>query len=100
MDWLPEGLNQGDDIAGIVHEVGANIKEFKVRQIISIPKNIPPPNLLGDSPVIGSAHSMRCLRSMVVMPNMRSPGAIARSICQRRFHLKVIIIQYTCICQI
>jgi NADPH:quinone reductase-like Zn-dependent oxidoreductase len=25
-----EGINQGDDIAGIVHEVGANVAEFKV----------------------------------------------------------------------
>lgn len=42
VDWLPEGLNQGDDIAGIVHEVGANITEFKVRQIINIPRIYPP----------------------------------------------------------
>lgn len=36
-DWkLPdllgsEGINQGDDIAGTVHEIGANVTEFKVR---------------------------------------------------------------------
>lgn len=31
-DWkvIPRPLNQGDDIAGIVYEVGANITEFKV----------------------------------------------------------------------
>ena len=28
--WGSEGINQGDDIAGIVHEVGANVTEFKV----------------------------------------------------------------------
>lgn len=32
--WFPDGLNQGDDIAGIVHEVGANITEFKVCEMI------------------------------------------------------------------
>jgi D-arabinose 1-dehydrogenase-like Zn-dependent alcohol dehydrogenase len=28
--WGKEGINQGDDIAGTVHEVGANVTEFKV----------------------------------------------------------------------
>ncbi|EED14784.1 quinone oxidoreductase, putative [Talaromyces stipitatus ATCC 10500] len=28
--WGWEGMNQGDDIAGIVHEVGSNVVEFKV----------------------------------------------------------------------
>lgn len=38
-DWKrPElfqtAINQGDDIAGIVHQVGANVTEFKVRRMI------------------------------------------------------------------
>lgn len=39
-DWkveLPTGINQGDDIAGIVHEVGAGVTEFKVREMILTP---------------------------------------------------------------
>lgn len=27
--WLDKKMNTGDDIAGIVHEVGANVTEFK-----------------------------------------------------------------------
>lgn len=27
--WLGKTMNTGDDIAGIVHEVGANVTEFK-----------------------------------------------------------------------
>lgn len=32
--WGSEGINQGDDIAGTVHEVGANVTEFKVHLFI------------------------------------------------------------------
>lgn len=28
-EWLNKSMNAGDDIAGIVHEVGANVTEFK-----------------------------------------------------------------------
>jgi NADPH2:quinone reductase len=28
--WLDEVINQGDDIAGVVHAVGAGVTEFKV----------------------------------------------------------------------
>ncbi|KAI9878973.1 MAG: hypothetical protein M1830_010027 [Pleopsidium flavum] len=27
--WVPKPINQGDDIAGVVHEVGANVSEFR-----------------------------------------------------------------------
>lgn len=30
--WFPEPLNQGNDVAGYVHEVGSNVVEFKVRR--------------------------------------------------------------------
>lgn len=29
-DWYNVVINQGDDIAGIVHKVGTNVSEFKV----------------------------------------------------------------------
>lgn len=29
-EWLDVHINQGDDIAGIVHQVGKNVTEFKV----------------------------------------------------------------------
>ncbi|KAI1324778.1 GroES-like protein [Xylariaceae sp. FL0255] len=29
-EWMDSNINQGDDIAGIVHEVGDNVTEFKV----------------------------------------------------------------------
>lgn len=28
-EWGSEGINQGDDIAGVVHTVGSNVVEFK-----------------------------------------------------------------------
>jgi NADPH:quinone reductase-like Zn-dependent oxidoreductase len=28
--WTNEVINQGDDISGVVHEVGAGVTEFKV----------------------------------------------------------------------
>lgn len=28
--WFPEPLNQGNDVAGVVHEVGSNVVDFKV----------------------------------------------------------------------
>lgn len=34
--WTPKALNQGDDIAGVVHEVGANVTEFKVCDIVYV----------------------------------------------------------------
>lgn len=34
-------FNQGDDIAGIVHEVGENITEFKVNHIVHILRERP-----------------------------------------------------------
>ena len=39
--WGNKAINQGDDIAGIVHEVGANVTEFKVRLLCRNREPIP-----------------------------------------------------------
>jgi len=31
-EWRGNNINQGDDVAGFVHAVGANVTEFKVRE--------------------------------------------------------------------
>lgn len=35
-EWYKVALNQGDDIAGIVHQVGANVTEFKVTHLLRV----------------------------------------------------------------
>lgn len=92
VDWLPTGFNQGDDIAGIVHEVGANVTEFKVcEMILTTPRRyIQLINLLlVDSSAIGSVRFTRISRYMVAMPSMRLLGTILHSISRHRLHLKV-----------
>lgn len=36
-EWLDVHINQGDDIAGLVHAVGKNVTEFKVSPVHTKP---------------------------------------------------------------
>lgn len=81
--------NEGDDIAGIVHQVGKNVLEFKVRMNKSRYCMTTVTNRLVCSPEIGSLPIMKLALPMEAMQNMPWLGIIQPFTFPRRHLLKV-----------